>query len=101
MLELFYVSCTYGRCTWTIPVMSARAAEQVFNSHAEDCPHRKHLITGSTGFFRCPHEGCDWVRWYGRGKQKLAEHHRVLHQRICRHQDPLPSEDPRLPGSPG
>lgn len=83
MPELIYVSCTFGTCAWRRPVMSARAAEHIFNDHARDCAHRKHLVTSTSGFFRCPNEGCDWVRWYGRGKQMLAEQHRVLHQRIC------------------
>lgn len=71
--------------------MSARAAEQIFAAHAQDCPHYRHLATSSSGFFRCTNEGCDWIRWFGRGKQMIAEQHRQLHQRICWYRDSLPS----------
>lgn len=87
--ELIHVGCTYGLCAWKRTAMSARAAELAFESHEGECPHRRQIITSSAGFYRCVDDGCDYLRWHSRGKEEIAEQHRVIHQRAW-HQDPAP-----------
>lgn len=86
MPELHRIVCPYGQCSWARAVMVPQLGEQLFDIHEQQCPWRQTIIDSSAGFFRCTNPGCDYVRFYSRGKGLVAEQHRQLHKRICPHQ---------------